>query len=277
VTRAISRDAGAAVVAGATTAYDGLPTAAVEAEAPVPVARAGRRARPGGAGPPGPGTGPPPERVVRSPLRAVAGAALALGGVLLGVGTVLWATEDPREGPSAPPGAAAAAEQVGPPAAAPLDPADVPALEPDAAVRSESAVGSAPRPGSVDAPAPAAPPAPTAATAPPAAALPPPPAAPAVPPPADAPGRPALTVLNNSRVPGLAERSARRFTAAGWPVRDTGNLRGRIRSTTVYYDPGQQAQAQALARAFPGVQRVLPRFDGLPGRGVTVVVTRDFG
>jgi hypothetical protein len=85
-----------------------------------------------------------------------------------------------------------------------------------------------------------------------------------------------LLVLNNSRIPGLAESAARHFEAGGWPVRETGNLRGRIRATTVYYPPGEQQAAQELASRFPGIVRVLPRLSNLPGSGLTVVVTRDF-
>ncbi len=83
-------------------------------------------------------------------------------------------------------------------------------------------------------------------------------------------------MLNNSRVAGLAERTAAGITRQGWPVRDTGNFTGRIRATTVYYAPGQQDDARALAERFSGIERVLPRFAGLPGEGLTLVLTRDF-
>lgn len=98
-------------------------------------------------------------------------------------------------------------------------------------------------------------------------------------PPTPGPGaaRPALTVLNNSRIDGLATRAARDFTAGGWRVAATGNLRGRTPRTTVYYDPGQQQAAAALRKQFPKVLDALPRPAGLPGGGtLTVVVTRDY-
>lgn len=85
-----------------------------------------------------------------------------------------------------------------------------------------------------------------------------------------------LLVLNNSRVNGLATRAASDFRAGGWPVRGTGNFRGRVALTTVYYEPGQEASARRLMREFPKVRRMSPRFAGLPGRGLTVVVTRDW-
>lgn len=86
--------------------------------------------------------------------------------------------------------------------------------------------------------------------------------------------RPTLTVLNNSRIPRLAEQAAVRYRAAGWPVGVVGSFRGRIVATTVYYAPGGREQAREVAARF-GVPRVLPRFAGLPGFGLTVVVTRD--
>jgi hypothetical protein len=82
-------------------------------------------------------------------------------------------------------------------------------------------------------------------------------------------------VLNNSRVKGLAATWARKLNAGGWPTPTVGNYSGGvIAQTTVYYAPGQQASAQRLARQF-GFGRVLPRFAGLPGQGLTLVLTRD--
>ena len=114
----------------------------------------------------------------------------------------------------------------------------------------------------------------TTAAAPPAAA---PPAAepPATQTPAAAAKLP-VTVLNNSRISHLAARVAADLRAHGWPVRKTGNFTGRVRATTVYYAPGQRAAAVALSRVFHQVRRVAPRFAGLPGHGLTLVVTRDW-
>ena len=85
-----------------------------------------------------------------------------------------------------------------------------------------------------------------------------------------------LTVLNNSRIFHLAARVAADLRAHGWPVRKTGNFTGRIRATTVYYARGQRASAERLARTFAQIRRVEPRFAGLPGSGLTLVVTRDW-
>lgn len=113
---------------------------------------------------------------------------------------------------------------------------------------------------------PSAPPAPVAAT-------------PVAPAPASSPASLVVpvTVLNNSHRTGLAERAAARFERGGWPVTLTGNFRGQIPVTTVYYDPGLEASARAFAGAFEGIVRVRPRFATLPARGVVVVLTREFG
>jgi hypothetical protein len=205
----------------------------------VPLTRTGRPAR-------------APRPAALPPARAFAGAAVAVAGVALGIGTLLWATEPPADEPAS--RSVQAATDSG---------LDEPAV---------------PEPGTdLGAPAPA-PAAEGSPAAPPAAAAP----VPAAPVPAAEAAAPAddlvvpVLVLNNSRIDGLAERAARQFEAAGWPVHDTGGLRGRIRATTVYYPPGEQDSATEFARRFGGVQRVLPRLAGLPGSGLTVVVTRDF-
>ena len=190
----------------------------------------------------------PPEG---GPLRAVAGAGVAVVGVLLGVGALLWMSEDPQSG--------------SPVVAAAPAPADV------------APGGAPPVPGPLVTPPPrvspagAAPPTPRGAAAPAAPAV----AVPVMPRPAAPVPGPPLTVLNNSRHHDLAERAAARFRGGGWPVAVTGQFTGRLRASTVYYSPGQQAVAQRLAARF-GLPRVLPRFAGLPGQGLTVVVTRDY-
>ncbi|HWG94829.1 MAG TPA: LytR C-terminal domain-containing protein [Mycobacteriales bacterium] len=202
-----------------------------------------------------------PARAARPPqlpvARALTGALVAVAGVALGIGTLLWATDAPETAGRGTLAAAPAAEPAAEPDAAPLDEPAVeePAAEEPAAPAVEVPVEEpAEVPADVPAEQPAAEaPAPAAATV----------------------DEPAVLVLNNSRIAGLAERSARRFEAAGWPVRDTGSLRGRIRATTVYYPPGQRAAAEEFARRFPEVRRVLPRLEGLPGTGLTVVMTRD--
>ncbi|HVE73718.1 MAG TPA: LytR C-terminal domain-containing protein [Mycobacteriales bacterium] len=184
-----------------------------------------------------------------SPVRALAGAAVAVAGVLLGIGALLWSTDSSR---------------------------GTPALQEPVAAR--GALPSASSAGQPLATAAAAPSGPVAPVAPPLAASPAasaPQAARPAPPPA---ALPPLTVLNNSDREGLARRMAARFDRDGWEIRQVGNFNGRLRTTTVYYDPGQREAAQRLARSYRGIERVLPRsdFPTLPGRGLTVVLTRDF-
>ena len=89
-------------------------------------------------------------------------------------------------------------------------------------------------------------------------------------------GKLPVTVLNNSRRTGLAHRAAAQVAGGGWPIRQIGNFTGRIAVSTVYYAPGQKRVAGAFAHQFSAVQRVLPRFHGLPGSGLTLVVTREW-
>lgn len=181
-----------------------------------------------------------------SPTRALAGAAMSVAGVALGITTLLWVTDRPSPEP-------------GPVVTAPVS---------DDAPGDPLAGSSEREAATLDPPAVVAPPTPPAPAPVPAPVVEPVPTAPSVVVP--------VTVLNNSRIPGLAERGAARFAAEGWPVAETGNYRGRIRATTVYYPAGLEAPAQAFAARFPGVARVLPRPDDLPGSGLTVVLTRDF-
>jgi hypothetical protein len=114
-------------------------------------------------------------------------------------------------------------------------------------------------------------------TAGPTTASPPPHTTPAPPPAARAP----LTVLNNSKVHGLAERVADEARGKGWPVSLVGNFAGRLPVTTIYFTPGDsggEKAARQFASEFPAVDRVLPRYDGLPPTpaGIVLVVTRDW-
>ena len=98
-------------------------------------------------------------------------------------------------------------------------------------------------------------------------------------PPATEPARIAkvpVTVLNNSTIQHLAARAAAQLRAKHWPIRLVGNYRGRLPVSTLYYLPGQRDVAGLLADEFPAVQRVLPRPEGLPGQGLTLVVTREW-
>lgn len=85
-----------------------------------------------------------------------------------------------------------------------------------------------------------------------------------------------VDVLNNSTRSGLAHDVAGQVANAGWPIDVIGNFTGRVAESTLYYDRGQLAVARQLAHDLPAIRRVLPRFAGLPGSGLTLVVTRDW-
>lgn len=136
----------------------------------------------------------------------------------------------------------------------------------------KSAAKPAPKPAAKPAPKPVAKPAATGAAAEPAPA-----ASAAEPAPALAVRVP-LTILNSSRIKGLATSAARDFRAAGWQVPESNidNTRLRVGVTTVYYPPGQEAAARRLMREVPAVQQMRARPSGLTGTGLTVVVTREY-
>jgi hypothetical protein len=85
-----------------------------------------------------------------------------------------------------------------------------------------------------------------------------------------------VDVLNNSTRSGLAHDVARQVANVGWPIDVIGNFTGQVAESTLYYDRGQLTVAQQLAHDLPAIRRVLPRFTGLPGSGLTLVVTRDW-
>ena len=101
-------------------------------------------------------------------------------------------------------------------------------------------------------------------------------AVPVEPAPTEVAERPPLTVLNHSKVKGLAARAAEDFTRGGWQVVEVANTRYAVARTTVYFVPGQEAAAAALRRQFPSILRSAPRPAELPGSGLTVVVTREY-
>ena len=88
--------------------------------------------------------------------------------------------------------------------------------------------------------------------------------------------RPPLTVLNHSRVTGLAAKAADDFRRGGWEVVEVGNTRYSVAETTVFFAPGQEGAAVALREQFPDVRRSAERPPELPGSGLTVVVTREY-
>jgi hypothetical protein len=79
----------------------------------------------------------------------------------------------------------------------------------------------------------------------------------------------------------LADRAAGQAQTQGWQIAQVGNFAGRLPVTTVYFTPGDgsgQAAATELAREFPQIDQVLPRYAGLPPTpaGIVLVVTKDW-
>lgn len=88
-----------------------------------------------------------------------------------------------------------------------------------------------------------------------------------------------VRVYNNGTIAGMAQQAASDFRAAGYSVPTVGNYsQGIIATTTVYFRPGtdEEAEANAMAKAFH--MRSMPRFDGIQAAdpGVIVIITDDY-
>lgn len=92
----------------------------------------------------------------------------------------------------------------------------------------------------------------------------------------EAANRPQVVVLNQSGRAGLAGRTATLLRSAGWTVAATGNFRGTVMGTTVYYPPGLEDPAAALAADLPGEDRIRPVFGNLSKTRLTVVLTSSY-
>ena len=89
-----------------------------------------------------------------------------------------------------------------------------------------------------------------------------------------------MTVLNNSKVKGLANEAGNDLKAEGWHVAKIGNYSAtNVPTTTAYYRPGteEEAAARAIATAF-GMEAA-PRLRTLANEppGVIVIVTHGYG
>lgn len=85
-----------------------------------------------------------------------------------------------------------------------------------------------------------------------------------------------VVVLNQTSRRGLASTVAEQLRSAGWPVPAVGNFRGIVPSTTVYYPPGGEAGALAVAADLRVEPRVRPSFGNLSKTRLTVVVTDSY-
>lgn len=87
-----------------------------------------------------------------------------------------------------------------------------------------------------------------------------------------------LVVVNNPRRSRLATRAATRLEKDGWTVRDKVRYLGSIKSSCVYYDPGDadnEAAAKALRKRYPHIDRTAERFSTLPSGPLIVVLKED--
>jgi hypothetical protein len=85
----------------------------------------------------------------------------------------------------------------------------------------------------------------------------------------------AVTVLNSTSTGGLAAKAAATLKGAGWSIRATGNYRGAVTGTTVFYGRASlRATAEAVA-ADLGLGTPSESADFGPSR-VTVVLAGDY-
>lgn len=80
-----------------------------------------------------------------------------------------------------------------------------------------------------------------------------------------------VLVFNQSGIGGLAARTAGEAQAAGWTVAGTGNWRGGVPQNTIYFPPGQQAEAVLLGQDL-AIGRILPAIANMSGSHLTVVL-----
>jgi len=84
-----------------------------------------------------------------------------------------------------------------------------------------------------------------------------------------------VEVYNNSGIRGLAGRTSRRASGAGWQVVGSDNWYGTIPASTVYYPARLQPQARLLARDL-GIERLRPAIAPMRFDRLTVILTADF-
>jgi hypothetical protein len=83
-----------------------------------------------------------------------------------------------------------------------------------------------------------------------------------------------VEVYNNSGISGLAGRTSRRASGAGWQVVGSDNWYGTIPASTVYYPARLHAQAKLLARDL-GIERLRPSIAPMRFDRLTVILTAD--
>ena len=81
-----------------------------------------------------------------------------------------------------------------------------------------------------------------------------------------------VEVYNNSGIHGLADRTSRRASGAGWQVVGSDNWYGTIAASTVYYPRRLEAEAKLLARDL-GIRRLKPAIAPMRFDRLTVILT----
>ncbi|WP_110206590.1 LytR C-terminal domain-containing protein [Nocardioides daejeonensis] len=84
-----------------------------------------------------------------------------------------------------------------------------------------------------------------------------------------------VEVYNNSNVAGLAGRTAKTATDAGWQVVGSDNWRGTIPASTVYFPPRLERAARLLGKDL-GITRLMPAVAPMRFDRLTVILTPDF-
>jgi hypothetical protein len=82
----------------------------------------------------------------------------------------------------------------------------------------------------------------------------------------------AVSVLNNTTIRGLASTFSSKVRESGWTVAVVGNWRGSVPGNTVYYPPGQKAQAELLGDDV-GIGRVLPSVSPMSMDRLTIILS----
>lgn len=83
-------------------------------------------------------------------------------------------------------------------------------------------------------------------------------------------------IANQTSVQDLELVAQQRLEEGGWEVAATSGFTGTVPETTVYYPPGMQEDAEALARQFPGIDRVETTFDGVNQERLVIVLVEDY-
>ena len=104
----------------------------------------------------------------------------------------------------------------------------------------------------------------------------PPPETPSAPVTAPPELRAEVGILNGTDVSGLAAQAQEVLEAGGWPVPATDTYTDDIAVTTVYYPPGAEESAQALAAQFPEIQAVEPTIPGLTSSRLVLILADDY-